>query len=254
VLPAARQHAVPHLGRSRRDGCTKLAAARSPAALALGKDSKTTVLRDDRETSLTGSDTYHDATCRMIWSVPLQFQETAKQRRYRSHQILANQAIQKGWSARKAAEGQHFFRGSEVLSRKDVANQKWSRATEADLRAMLDHELFVKASIEMVQYYDADDLLRGARAYLAELEAKRARAQEGGPQFVRKQPAPLVPLSPPRRSGGCARSGAAPPWRGHAGRRPARAPPTRPRSRTPRARRSAGCRGSPDPPRPAARR
>ena len=156
------------------------------------KDSKTTVLRHTKETSLIGSDTYHDATRRVTWSVALQFPETAQQRRYRSHQINANDAIKRGWSARKAAEGQHFDRGSEVLSRRDMENQKLGLPTEPDLREMRDRELFVRAYIELIQYYDADDLLRDAKAYLAELEAQRTR-DPYAPRF-KKQPAPLVPL------------------------------------------------------------
>jgi hypothetical protein len=157
------------------------------------KDSKTTVLRHDKHTPLFSGDTVHDATRRVTWSVALNFDESPEHRRYRSHQIHANQAIQKGWSARKAAEGQHFERGSEVLSRKDLENQKFGLPTEADVREMLDREAFVRAYIEMIQYYDADELLRDARAYLAELEAQRTR-DPYAPRFKKKTAAPLVPL------------------------------------------------------------
>ena len=160
------------------------------------KDSKTTVLRHEKETSLLGSDTYHDATRRVTWSVPLQFGETKQQRRYRSHLISANQAIQKGWSARKAAQSQHFDRGPDrSLSRKDMENQKLGLPTEADVLEMLDRELFVRAYIEMIQYYDADELLRDARAYLAELEAERNRDPYES-RFGKKKPAPLKPFEP----------------------------------------------------------
>src|SRR5215211_6740580 len=152
---------------------------------------KSTVLRHDKHTSLLGSDTYHDATRQVTWSVELDFGETDQQRRYRAHLKSANEAIQKGWSARKAAESQHFDRGPDrSLSRKDMENQKLGLPTEADLLEMVDRETFVRAYIEMVQYYDADELLRDARAYLAELEVERKRDRYA-PRFVHKKPAPL---------------------------------------------------------------
>ena len=157
---------------------------------------KTTVLRHDKHTSLTGSDTYHDATRQVTWSVEIDFGETDQQRRYRAHLKAANEVIRKGWSARKAAQSQHFDRGPDRSpSRKDMENQKLGLPTEADTREMLDREMFVRAYIEMIQYYDADELLRDARAYLAELEGARKRDPYAS-RFVKKKPTPLEPFDP----------------------------------------------------------
>lgn len=54
---------------------------------------------------------------------------------------------------------------------------------------------FVRAYIDVVQYYDADEMLRDARAYLAELEAERKR-DPYAPRFAKKKPAPLQSFEP----------------------------------------------------------
>ena len=158
------------------------------------KKSTTTIIRHDKRTSVLGSDTYHDATRRVTWSVELDFGETDKQRKYRAHQKMAADFARRGKSAREAAESQHFDRGPDrPLSRKDMENQKWGLPTEADLLEMRDRELFVTAYIEYVAFYGPDEQYLPAIAYLRELEAARTNPE---PKFaVLKKPAPLKPFS-----------------------------------------------------------
>ena len=139
------------------------------------KKSTTTIIRHDKRTSVLGSDTYHDATRRVTWSVELDFGETDKQLgKYRAHQKMAADFARRGKSAREAAESQHFDRGPDrPLSRKDMENQKWGLPTEADLLEMRDRELFVTAYIEYVAFYGPDEQYLPAIAYLRELEAAR---------------------------------------------------------------------------------
>jgi hypothetical protein len=60
------------------------------------KKSTTTIIRHDKRTSVLGSDTYHDATRRVTWSVELDFGETDNQRKYRAHQKMARRLRPQG--------------------------------------------------------------------------------------------------------------------------------------------------------------